>query len=182
LTVAAGLLVGGGWFFLNDASAVAAAVECDGSKDHMIGLNGGTPVLAETDGGILVLPGNPGVTPDGRTTLPLTVTDVFSKGTVEGLGELTISLDRSKPAPAGALTANQKGAAFPATQVVQFYPSFDLNGETFQTQAPARVMNSNVKSFPPAPGTVYVLTNEMELKSAAGNTMKIPPGKAFTVR
>ena len=174
--VAVALMVGGGWVWLKDASAA----NCPGNKSHEVSVNGGPIVIANTNGGILVNPGRPFTTSDGRKGFELKIDNVFSNGQVEGLGDLDISLDTSRQAPPSSLTANKQGTQFPATQVMQFYPVFTLNGEEFRGDA-ARVVNSNVDSFPPRPGTVYVLTNAMTLQSEAGNTMRLEPGKAFTV-
>jgi hypothetical protein len=177
LVVATALLIGGGWVWLRKASAQA----CPGNKQHGVSVNGGPVVTANTQGGIDVLPVGTGTTTDGRKFTKLEIADVFSRGNVEGLGDLVISLDTSRQAPPSTLVANRAGADFPATQTMQFYPTFTLNGEAFIAQQPARVVNSNVTSFPPKAGTVYVLTNAMTLKSEQGNTMTLEPGKAFTV-
>ena len=57
-----------------------------------------------------------------------------------------------------------------------------INGEDFNAETPAQVVSSSVDTFPPRRGTVYVLTNEMTLKSAKGNTLEIYPGKKFVVK
>lgn len=177
LSIAAMLLVGGGWVWLRDASAA----NCPGNKTHEVEFNGGFPVQAETTGGILVLPGPTTTTPTGHVVTTLHIEDVYSNGRVEGLGDLDISLDTTRKAPKSTLTSLRAGTSLPARQVMQFYPVFTLNGEVFQADQPARIENSNVDSFPPRPGTVYVLTNAMTLKGDQGNTLTLRPGKAFTV-
>jgi hypothetical protein len=174
--VAVALMVGGGWVWLKDASAAA----CSGTRSHGVSINGGPVVTAVTNGQILITPGRPVVNPNGHTVTPLKVDDTFTHGQVEGLGDLIITLDTSKQAPPSSLISNKPGGQFPATQVIQFYPVFILNGEEFRGDA-ARVVNSNVDSFPPRPGTVYVLTNAMTLRSDEGNTMTLEPGKAFVI-
>ncbi|HVR95864.1 MAG TPA: hypothetical protein VMW27_04570 [Thermoanaerobaculia bacterium] len=177
LSAAAVLVVGGGWFWLRDASAA----NCPGGKSHGVSINGGPVIQANTQGGILVLPGNTTTTTTGHVVTTLHIEDVYSNGKVEGLGDLDISLDTTRQAPKSTLTSLKPGSALPARQVMQFYPVFTLNGEVFQADQPARVENSNVDSFPPRPGTVYVLTNAMTLRSDEGNVMTLEPGKAFTV-
>lgn len=177
LSVAAVLLVGGGWFWLRDASAAA----CAGVRQHGVSVNGGPSVTAITNGAITISRGGTTTLPDGRQVTALNVDDTFTHGKVEGLGDLVITLDDSQKSPPSTLTANQRGSAFPATQEINFFPLFVLNGEVFRAEQPAQVVNSNVDSFPPAPGTVYVLTNSMTLRSDEGNTMTLAPGRAFTI-
>jgi hypothetical protein len=178
LSVAALLLVGGGWVWLNEASAAA----CPGNKEHDVIINGGPVIHAETQGGILISRGTTFTTSTGHAVTPLHIDDVFSSGKVQGLGDLAISLDTSRKQPTSSLTGlRADGTPLPARQVLQFYPVFELNGEVFRATGPARVENSNVDSFPPRPGTVYVLTNAVSLTSAEGNRMDLRPGRAFTI-
>ena len=179
-TVAAGLLVGGGWVWMQEASAIAQ-VTCKGDKSHLLQFNSGPVLEAVTSGGITADVGETSITSDGRLTTQLTVVGTHTEGYVEGVGNLVITMDPSRRAPASALTANQKGAAFPATQTMRFFPQFDLNDEVFRSDTPVQVVSSSVESFPPKAGTVYVLTNAMVLKSDRGNTIKLTPGKAFTI-
>lgn len=189
-SVTAALLVGGGWMWMQDASAIASATfpnqgtvaTCAGDRDHDIFVNNGPVVAAATDGAIQALVGKTSLTSDGRLTAELTVTDTNTSGYVEGVGDLVITIDKSRQSPASSLTANQRGAAFPATQVMRFFPEFILNGESFTSTTPVNVVSSSVTSFPPAPGTTYVLTNSMTLKSAKGNTIGLKPGRAFTIK
>jgi hypothetical protein len=177
LSVAAVLLVGGGWFWLRDASAAA----CSGVRQHGVSVNGGPLVNAVTNGAITITRGGTTTLPDGRQVTALNVEDTFTHGKVEGLGDLVITLDDTRQSPRSTLTSHKAGSAFPATQEINFFPAFVLNGEVFRAEQPANVVNSNVSSFPPAPGTVYVLTNSMTLRSEEGNTMTLTPGKAFTI-
>jgi hypothetical protein len=173
--------------WLKDASAAigippaGANVSCAGDRDHEIAVNGGASVAAATQGAIQAQVGQTTLTTDGRQTTQLRVTNTFTEGYVEGVGNLVITLDTSRPSVASSLTANQRGAAFPATQVMRFYPKFILNDEVFQSTTPVQVVSSSVTSFPPEEGTVYVLTNSMVLTSSAGNTISLKPGKAFTI-
>ncbi len=178
LSVAAMLLVGGGWVWLHEASAAA----CPGTKEHDVIINGGPVIHAATQGGILISRGTTVTSSTGHGVTPLHIDDVFSSGKVQGLGDLAISLDTSRKQPTSSLTGlRSDGSALPARQVLQFYPVFELNGEVFRANGPARVENSNVDSFPPRPGTVYVLTNAVSLTSDEGNTMDLKPGRAFTI-
>lgn len=185
-SVAAGLLVGGGWLWLQEASAAAyprpgTVFNCQGIRPHNIRFNQGLSFDAVTQGAIQAVAGETTTTADGRERMQLTVTDTATEGYVEGIGPLQITMDKNKPAVPSSLTANQKEAPFPATQTMRFYPQFNLNGEVFSATTPVHVVNSSVKSFPPEPGTVYVLTNEVVLESEKGNTISLTPGRAFTI-
>jgi len=184
-SVAAGLLVGGGWVWLQDASAALPSqgkiVRCKGDKSHLLELNGGPGLNAVTTGFIDATVGQSSTTSDGRLTTQLTVNGTHTEGYVEGVGNLVITMDSSRAVPPSSLTANQRGAAFPATQTMRFFPVLSLNGENFTSETPVQVVSSSVTSFPPQRGTVYVLTNAMSLRSAEGNSITLEPGKAFTI-
>lgn len=193
-SVAAGLLVGGGWMGLQEAMASIVVTptnstfptqnedfNCIGDRSHRLSLNGGPGIDADTRGAIHAVVGKVSETSDGRLTAELTVTDTSTYGYVEGVGQLQITLDKNRPAVPSSLTANQKEAPFPATQTMRFYPQFILNDEVFSSDTPVDVVNSNVKSFPPEPGTVYVLTNDVTLVSEKGNKIDLIPGEAFTI-
>ena len=192
-SVAAGMLVGGGWMWMQEASAVVTGVgnstfprqdeelNCGGDRSHRIRFNGGPVIDADTRGAIQAVVGQVSETSDGRQTAQLTVTGTSTDGYVEGVGHLQITLDKDRPAVPSSLTANQKEAPFPATQTMRFYPLFILNDEVFSSDTPVDVVNSNVKSFPPEPGTVYVLTNDVTLVSEKGNKIDLIPGEAFTI-
>ena len=181
--------------WMQEASAVATGVgvgnstfpheaeeqTCDGDRSHRIRFNGGPPIDADTQGAMQAVVGKVSETSDGRQTAELTITDTSTEGHVEGIGQLRITLDKNRPAVPSSLTANQKEAPFPATQTMRFYPLFILNEEVFSSETPVDVVNSNVKSFPPEPGTVYVLTNDVTLVSEKGNKIDLSPGEAFTI-
>lgn len=173
--------------WLQEVSAAIAVpppgtvVTCAGSRSHLIAVNNGPSLSAATSGAIKAEVGATTRTSDGRQTTSLKVVDTFTHGSVEGLGDLVITLDKSRPSPASSLTANGTSSVFPATQTMRFFATFVVNGEAFKSIDPVQVVNSNVTSFPPEPGTIYVLTNAMTLKSAQGNTLSLKPGKAFTI-
>lgn len=180
---ATAFLVGAGGLWLQrDASAALPVVfKCIGNRHHWLSFNRAASVQASSQGAITVAAGDPTTTSDGRETRALTVLDTYTEGRVEGLGDLVITLDTSRKTPASSLTANQRDRAFPATQVMRFYPLFIINGETFRSADPVQVVNSSVSTFPPSPDTTYVLTNEMTLEGDEGNTITLEPGKAFTI-
>ena len=189
-SVGAMLVLGGGWMWLDESSAARPSTglpepgitaSCPLNRNPPVSLNGGPLVASDTAGSISATAGQTTTTPDGRLTTRLTVTHTHTSGQVEGIGDLDITLDTSRTQPPSSLTSNQPGAAFPATQTMRFFPVFILNGEVFKSADSAELVNSNIASFPPPPGTVYVLTRHITLKSAEGNSIDVPPGRAVTI-
>ena len=67
---------------------------------------------------------------------------------------------------------------------MQFHFTLDLDGATYRSINPAVVTNSQVSQFPPAPGTTYVLTRQLQLEDVNKPgvvAITMDPGKAFTV-
>lgn len=186
-SAAAVMLAGGGLLWLQEASAIAnipsigTVVTCKGDKSHLLEINNGPGIFAQTAGGIEATVGATGRDAQGHQVTALKVNDVFSMGTVDGLGQVAIGMDKSRDAGPSTLRANQKEGAFPATQTMRFFPVIVVNDEVFRSGEAVQVVSSSVQSFPPAAGTTYVLTNAVSLRSAAGNTMDLEPGKAFTI-
>lgn len=166
-------------------AASVPPIVCDGSKDHLIHLYGGPPIHVATTGSLTAAIGSTFATTDGRTGTNLTVQDVFSTGNVDGLGTASFKLDSSRKAGASAIVANQTGRSFPATQTMRFHFTLDLDGQTYRSINPATVTNTSVSQFPPASGTIYVLTSELKLEDVnkpGTVAITMDPGKAFTTR
>lgn len=185
-SVAAMLVAGGGWMWLQEASAainvpVGAVVTCKGDKSHLFEINNGPRFDVLTQGGIESTVGATSVDADGHEVTLLKVNDVFSMGSVDGLGQVSIGLDKTRQAGPSTLRSNYRGRTFPATQTMNFFPVIVVNNEVFKSADPIQVVSSSVQSFPPAPGTTYVLTNAVSFRSAAGNTIDLEPGKAFSI-
>lgn len=188
-SVGAMLLVGGGWMWLEESSAVSAAAlpapgitrTCNIVRNPASSFNGGPAVAANTVGAISATTGGTTTTPDGLQSTRLIINNTYTKGHIEGIGDLAITLDDSRTQPPSSLTSNQRGEAFPATQTMRFFPVFILNGEAFKSADAAELVNSSVTSFPPKPGTVYVLTKHLTLKSAEGNSIDVEPGRVVTI-
>jgi hypothetical protein len=173
---------------LNLPSSDAAAIQvitCDGSKDHLLQLPGLPDILVRTEGHLSAGVGTSFVTTDGRQGTNLTVEDVFSTGKADGLGDVTFKLDRSRTAGRSVLLSNEPGTRFPATQTMQFHFEVTAGNNTYRSLNAASVTNSQIRQFPPARGTVYVLSNELKLEDVNKPgvvAMTMEPGKAFTVR
>jgi hypothetical protein len=191
-STAALLLVGGGWVWLQDSSAATATTfpsagqtfSCGVSRDPWISFNQGPDVSTASTGVIQATVGKTSLTSDGRETAAVTVLSTLTKGTAEGIGDITIANDTSRTAPPSSLTSNQVGRSFPATQVMRFHPVVTINGETFRTSstaAPATLVNTSVSAFPAPAGTTYTLTNPVTLESASGNTLTVEAGRVVTI-
>lgn len=183
-SVAAMLLAGGGWMWLQEASAalpVGSKVTCKGDKSHIFEINNGPRFDVLTHGGIDSTVGATTIDAAGHEVTFLKVDNVFSMGSVDGLGEVSIGLDSSRQAGPSTLRSNYKGRTFPATQTMNFFPVIVVNNEVFKSADPVQVVSSSVQSFPPAAGTTYVLTNAVTFKSAEGNSIDLEPGKAFSI-
>lgn len=166
-------------------AALPRVIRCKGDKSHLLQMLGGPRVLASTTGFLDAGVGTTFVTSDGRKGINLTVEDVFSTGSAEGLGTVTFNLDKSRQAGNSSIVANRAGSDFPATQTMNFHFTVSVDGHTYRSINPASVTNSQVSQFPPAPGTVYVLTNELKLEDVdkpGAVAMTMEPGKAFEVR
>lgn len=186
-SVAAVLVAGGGWMWLQEASAIAnvppmnTIVTCKGDKSHLLAVNQGPGIIVDTTGGIEATIGKTFLDAQGHSVTLLKVNDVFSMGRVDGVGQVAIGMDKGRDAGPSTLRSNSKEQVFPATQTMNFFPVIVINDEVFRSSSPVHVVSSSVESFPPAPGTKYVLTNAVNLKSDRGNSLDLEPGKAFTI-
>ncbi|MFL6196715.1 MAG: hypothetical protein ACJ75H_21205 [Thermoanaerobaculia bacterium] len=159
-------------------------VRCKGDKSHLLQFPNGPIILASTTGFLDAGVGTSFTTPDGRQGTNLSVEDVFSTGSAEGLGSVTFNLDKTRTAGRSSIVANQAGPSFPATQTMSFHFTVAVDGHTYRSMNAANVTNSQVSSFPPAPGTTYVLSNELRLEDVQKPgvvALTMPPGKAFEV-
>lgn len=187
------LLVGGGAVWLHETSAAAVTSfpsvgqlnSCPVVRDPVISVNGGPDVQTVSTGAIQVVAGKTSVGSDGRLIADLTVKSTRTDGSAAGFGSLVITTDPSRPAPPSSLASNSAESAFPATSVIRFYPLVTLNGETFRlstSAGPATLVNTSVSAYPAPKGTVYVLTNALTLRSSAGNSVTVKPGRAVTIQ
>ena len=180
----AALLAGGLFLALPSSdAAVARVVRCTGRKDHVIKLKDGLPVLVQTQGFLDAGIGEGFSTPDGRKGTTLTVEDLASKGTAEGLGDVSFSLDaeRTREAGGSSIVANSQDSEFPATQTMQFHFNVTIDGKTYHSVNAATVVSTCVTSLPPKAGTVFTLAHDVEIADENGETVgSLAAGKAFT--
>jgi hypothetical protein len=182
--VALSVLVLGLAVYLPSSDAAINIVRCKGDKSHLFQFPNGPIIDVRTTGFLDAGVGTSFTTADGRQGTNLTVEDVFSTGTAEGLGTVAFNLDRTRPAGRSAIVGNQPGTRFPATQTMSFHFTVSVDGHTYRSINAANVTNSQVTSFPPAPGTTYVLSNELKLEDVQKPgvvALTMPPGKAFEV-
>ncbi|HYO16556.1 MAG TPA: hypothetical protein VE685_25440 [Thermoanaerobaculia bacterium] len=157
-------------------------IRCKGDKSHLFETIAGLRFDIATTGFLDAGVGDPFKLSDGRTARNLTVEDVFSTGQADGLGDASFSLDRSREAGPSGIVANQASSDFPATQTMRFHFTAKIGGVEYRSANAATVTNSEVRAFPPPPGTTYVLSNEVSLVDANGKSAgTLRPGRAFTV-
>jgi hypothetical protein len=190
--LALAMVIGGGFLWTRSLDAYINTFPpgdivfnpCKGFKNHPAKLSNGLDLDISTYGSITVGTGSQFKTSDGRNGLTLRVIDVSSSGEVEGLGSVTVGFDKEARVAASTLVANQTSSDYPATQTMRFRPVITVNGNALRALDNANLVNSAVTSTPPAPGTVYVLTNAIRLedpKEPGKVAMVIEPGEAFRV-
>lgn len=195
LAVAIAVLgVAGGGLFYTIPSTDAALTSfppagtfnpCAGFKEHPILANDWPDFDSVTEGGIVVQVGSHFETRDGLHGANLIVRELRSSGKVDGIGLVEIGFDAERTARVrSTIVANQKGADYPATQTMSFFPTVTVEGREYRALNAANLTNSEVTSTPPKVGTSYALTNEVALESVDNPgkvAMVIKPSRAFTV-
>lgn len=137
--------------------ADASVVEIGGLGTFNLDLKGSIAVRT--------LPGF--VSARGYHTVPLEILGSASRDYAEGLGEVAVWIDKSRPATGSFLRERTKGEGFPAIQHMRFHIFFEteaLPGRRFRSIAPVHVVSQRVESFPPRKGTQYLLTAPVELE------------------
>lgn len=156
---------------------------CDSSKSHEI-FFGGVTVRADTVGPLSVEFGKRFTTSDGRVGIDFAVRDIQSAGKVEGLGEVSFSLDHSRGGR-GSYTANQKESAYPGTQQLEFHVLVKVGGSQYHSVNRAILVSTHVEQLPPPEGTVYTLSNEVLLENPddpEAEDVVLRPGRAAVLR
>lgn len=189
--LAAGALVGGGLFWAHPSDAalpirpIVTTCQTQAAMSHYMSISGGPVVTAGTPGSLSAGLSAPYTTSDGRTAQDVTVTSLLSQGDVQGLGPVTIQLDTTRDAGPGAIVANQKEAAYPATQRMTFYITVDANGQQFRSLEPVTLISTNVTSTPPAIGTTFDLATKVDFDTAdkpGEVAMTMQPGQAAIIQ
>ncbi|MEM7052175.1 MAG: hypothetical protein AAF604_21085 [Acidobacteriota bacterium] len=106
----------------------------------------------------------------GRKTVPLEILGTVSRDYVEGLGEIIVSLDHSRPVKGSLLVEQTVGSEFPASQHMRFHIQIEIEahpGVLYRSIEPLHVVSDRVKSFPPPNGTEYRLQAPIELEDVA---------------
>ena len=167
----------------NSLPARDTVLVCDGSKDHWLELPGGPVLGVDTQGPLTVQVGDGFTTTDGRAGVQLKVLDIQSSGSAVGLGPAAFRLDKSRGG-AGNYIANQKESVYPGTQRLQFHVILTAGSREYRSMNAATLVSTNVTQLPPAQGTVYTLTNTVQLEDVAdpGTAAAVlRPGQAATI-
>ena len=144
--------------------------------------NGGPILVANTAGPTLATVSGRTTTPDGRSGVTLTVTDFLSTGRVDGLGDVTITLDHSRKAQDSSFILNNKTGDNGATQRMNFFINVEVDGARYHSTDQVTLLSTNVQAFPPPAGTVYELVSEVKLADESGRVVySFPVGKSATV-
>lgn len=186
--LAAAVVVGGGLFLTmpSDAALPQPINTCQtyANMTHLISLYGGGGIQAPTPGSLTANLGTTFTTTDGRTGQNVTVTGLSSQGDVKGIGAVNIQFDSTRTAGGSTIVANQRGAAFPATQRMNFYLTVDVNGQLFRSIDPATLLSTSVTSTPPAVGTTFDLASAVKFESVdkpGEVAMTMAPGRAAVI-
>ncbi|MEM7048067.1 MAG: hypothetical protein AAF604_00320 [Acidobacteriota bacterium] len=119
---------------------------------------------AQLRGSISVGSFNVNVATDGTRNLPLNVKGYNERGYVDGLGETTVWLDKSRPVTGSFLREITPGTGFPAVQEMHMHFMMiteGLPGRMFRTLEPVILRSEAVDSFPPPKGTRYEPVTEV---------------------
>ena len=103
---------------------------------------------------------------EGKTVTPIRIRGMAGRGRATGIGETVYWLDTSRPVASG-IRAKLRGQEFPAVHEMGFHlflTTEALPGQIFRSINPAVMVNNNSMSFPPKPGSRYVLKNVVEFE------------------
>ncbi|HSG39530.1 MAG TPA: hypothetical protein VLE27_07805 [Thermoanaerobaculia bacterium] len=139
----------------------------------------GGPV-ATTGGTISAQVGQRITTSDGRTGFNFAVVSFISNGFVQGLGNLSITLDTSRRPSASTFISNSpqaKQLTDPEgnTQRINFFINVDIDGQKLRSQGQVTLLSTSVQDFPPPPGTVYELASAVTLVDSTGKAAFVLP-------
>jgi hypothetical protein len=144
----------------------SCACHDDGATIEITGLGTFT---GQFDGSISVLTGTQQTEPDGRVTIPLILQHYKTVSTVQGIGRTVLMLNPSQSVPASSITQNTAGIDFPATQTMRLPILMSIEaqpGRTFRSIGYGS-LQATTDSFPPRPGTMYVLQAPLDFEDTA---------------
>jgi hypothetical protein len=153
------------------------------NMSHTFNPTGGGPILvANTVGPTSATVTGRTTTPDGRSGVTMTVTDFLSTGRVDGLGDVTITLDNSRQAQPSSFILNSKAGDNGATQRMNFFINVEVDGRRYRSTDQVTLVSTAVQAFPPPPGTIYELVREVKLVDDNGNVAyTFPVGQSAQV-
>jgi hypothetical protein len=155
---------------------------CDQGAEmiHFFAFSATQGVSAPTSGSISALTGPQFTTPDGRQGMTFNVKNFVSTGEVEGLGEVSLTLDESRQAQPGTFILNSKEGTDGATQRINLFINVSIDGKQYRSANQVTLLSTAVQNFPPPPGTNYELASGVTLVDAATGkaAFSFPPGHA----
>jgi hypothetical protein len=130
----------------------------------------GTFQMDSTDGArILAEAGEPFISAQGQTTVPLRLASFGGTAFAEGLGGTHFWLDTSRPVPS-AVWEKVPGTGSPVVLEMRFHFFYALDampGKTFRSVLPAVMRADDLPSFPPPPGSVCLLVSPVPFEDVA---------------
>ncbi|MEM7481906.1 MAG: hypothetical protein AAF481_12095 [Acidobacteriota bacterium] len=103
----------------------------------------------------------------GLKTIPIDILGTASRDYIDGIGEVTVTLDRSRPVKGSQIQERAVGTEFPASQHMRFHILVELEarpGIVYRSIQPIHMVSDNVTAFPPADGTSYRLVQPIDLE------------------
>jgi hypothetical protein len=126
----------------------------------------GREFIGQFDGSISVRVGRHRADPRGALVMPLTIVGYSTTSNIPGLGRTTLDFDFSRPIMPSQLSAASPQELFPAAQTMRLnilMTTDGLPGVTMASNNVGVLVNKNVDSFPPSPGSTYTLRKPVEL-------------------
>ncbi|MHB8464445.1 MAG: hypothetical protein ACYDH6_19495 [Acidimicrobiales bacterium] len=129
------------------------------------------------DGSIAVRVGAQQTDRTGLPVVPLHIVGYSTSSRVRGLGKVTLDFDFSRPIRASELKGRSRRSFFPGVQTMRLNILMSVDtmpGVVLQSRTPGTLINRNADSFPPSPGSTYVLQRPVELvdrRRANGRTV-----------
>jgi hypothetical protein len=102
----------------------------------------------------------------GLRTTPLVIKGNAFRGTVDGVGEMMMWLDQSRPVSGSVARSKQAGASFPAVQEMRWHLLMTMEafpGQTFRSINPFVVRSNHVNAMPPR-GAVFNLAQQVDFE------------------
>jgi hypothetical protein len=137
----------------------------------------GKEFIGQFDGSISVRVGTHKTDGKGTLTMPLTIVGYSTTSDIPGLGKTTLNFDFSRPVLSSQLKTQSSQGIFPAVQTMRLnilLTTEGLPGVTLASENVGVLINKEVNSFPPSPGSTYTLQKPVKFSAIDGkNNTKV---------